>query len=388
MPSATFQLGKGLREPNAPFRTCQVFGAELNSPSTNGWGGIPEVTGGGASFDLSQISTNHEVCVARLGVTNALEGDYHITIRWYKIAGGELLFTWEWDWYAEEGGWFYVYSYIGWVPWEINENGNYRVMVDVSGPWQKSSTLSFSISGIEEEEEEEPEPEPEPEEPTSDWQEAILTGIFTVAGLFGNIADRVSGWITPFNWLASPFTWIHDRIFSLAVSVGKFFAWVRGVADVIGGLQGWDDIWQLIISNLPWLENIGEWFQSWYQHIADVFQDLWRSVTPMIKGWISTAVQSLEAIGEAWGNFWDNLWPQLTGWVDELRAGWDHFIKVTLPSLPGWGDIGDFIDSRIDQLSGFWEGWQEIREQVFDFFSNPIEYLWERFIDWFLGPEE
>ncbi|GAH69681.1 unnamed protein product, partial [marine sediment metagenome] len=34
-------------------------------------------------------------------------------------------------------------------------------------------------------------------------------------------------------------------------------------------------------------------------------------------------------------------------------------------------------------------GWvQDFRDGLGEFFPNPLEFLWNRFIDWFLGPEE
>ncbi|GAH38074.1 unnamed protein product, partial [marine sediment metagenome] len=74
------------------------------------------------------------------------------------------------------------------------------------------------------------------------------------------------------------------------------------------------------------------------------------------------------------------------------------FFTITLPNLLTfewlsiwWNarllDINSLIESWTVTLSPFWEGWQEIRESVFEFFTDPLTWLETKFTDWFLGEE-
>ncbi len=146
-------MGKGLREPCSPFREANVFGAELRAPNANNWNFVAEIVDPTASFDLSTIEPNHEVVVALVALYNLLAGkSYSVTHRWYRDRDDKLLF--EFPYQIPDPGiygyaswaWYYVYSYIGYVPAEIYENGSYHVDI-----WLDQSLLQrigFTVSGI------------------------------------------------------------------------------------------------------------------------------------------------------------------------------------------------------------------------------------------------
>lgn len=144
-------MGKGLEEPCSPYRTAYVFGAELNVPNANNWNCFPEVIDATRLFDLSAITPYHEVVVAILYASN-LTQSCDVRHRWYRDRDGKLLFdfahtipdprSYGYDYWL----WYYVYSYIGYVPWEIWKNGDYHVDLVVTGRF--SQTLNFAVTGI------------------------------------------------------------------------------------------------------------------------------------------------------------------------------------------------------------------------------------------------
>jgi len=49
--------------------------------------------------------------------------------------------------------------------------------------------------------------------------------------------------------------------------------------------------------------------------------------------------------------------------------------------------VQGLINTAFLERDSWWAGWQDWRDQVAEFFTNPLEFLLNRFTDWFLGPE-
>lgn len=143
-------MGKGLKEPCSPYREAYVFGAELNVPNASGWNCLPEVVDATKLFNLASIPPYQEVVVAILYVTNLYSG-LSVRHKWYRGRDGKLLFAWA-STIPDPGiygysywAWYYVYSYIGYVPWEIWEDGYYHVDLTAG---RFSRRLNFSVTGV------------------------------------------------------------------------------------------------------------------------------------------------------------------------------------------------------------------------------------------------
>jgi hypothetical protein len=155
--SCATRMGKGLWEPVPPYRQAYVFGADLGVPNANSWNAVPEAMNPTNSFDLSQLTLNHEVVVAMLAAFDVPAGpQYSIEHKWYRDRDGALLFSTPYSIpdaasYGYSGwAWYYVYSYIGYVPWEIYENGGYHVDLTflISSVPYFSQRLAFIVTGI------------------------------------------------------------------------------------------------------------------------------------------------------------------------------------------------------------------------------------------------
>jgi hypothetical protein len=146
----SYFMGKGVREPCSPYREAYVFGAPLNEPNADDWNCAAAIVDETSSFDLSTITPNHEVVVALLHIYE-LYFSVEIKFRWYRDRDSKLLFEYiytipdppEYGYWL----WAYVYSYIGYVSWEIWENGDYHVDIYYQGEIIQS--MGFTISGIE-----------------------------------------------------------------------------------------------------------------------------------------------------------------------------------------------------------------------------------------------
>lgn len=150
LPSPPCYIGKGLREPCSPYRSTYVFGAELNKPNADNWNCTPQIVDPTTFFDVSYITKNREVVVALYTGSN-LYSQTTVVHEWYRKRDNKLLFSYKYSINAPPSGyyypWYYVYSYIGWVDWEINENGLYYVKITDSAKGF-TGVVEFLVAGI------------------------------------------------------------------------------------------------------------------------------------------------------------------------------------------------------------------------------------------------
>ena len=144
--------------------------------------------------------------------------------------------------------------------------------------------------------------------------------------------------------------------------------------------------------------NAWNWVKNAFWNVWDIV-DIWWSVTkPIVQSLIDTAVGGLKDVAGAWSDFWNNLWPALTRGFDSLKSSWDNFWVYTLPDLvtnnwlTTWWigrllDVRALINTAVKDIADLAEGWQEMKSNVVTFFQDPLEFIWQRFADWFLGPE-
>jgi hypothetical protein len=359
-------LGTGLREPCPPNREVVFLGAPLNSISADGWNCTPQVTGAFTELDLTYSSINREACVALLAQGYAFEGDYQVTFRWYKEPSNVPLFTFSYTLSAFPGGWFYVYSYIGWTPFEINENGSYRVDISVFGAATYSQSIPFIVKGIPLAP---PEPPPEPPEVNS-----IVEAFEFIANTMQDIYMTTSGWIWPFSLISNPFHLLYTFFHNLAILFGKFLEWVNTLADKLIDILSWDSIKKLILSWLSGIEDVIAWFSDWWDEVWNVTESWWLTISDTVKQWIDTATEGLSNLKTEWDKFWTVTFPTLLSKID-LAEWW----RGTL------FDINNLIFSAIKTAFPFYDDLVKLWSEIVSFFSNPLDWIEKKFISWFLG---
>ena len=99
-----------------------------------------------------------------------------------------------------------------------------------------------------------------------------------------------------------------------------------------------------------------------------------------------------------------SLWSSLTAWVNSLINSVYDYISSVWSNITAWvssllGNITAWVNSLIADLDSWWRtqlvllnetfGWVlDFRDAIVEFFTDPLEFIWTRFTDWFLGPEE
>lgn len=209
---------------------------------------------------------------------------------------------------------------------------------------------------------------------------------------------EVSGWISPFNALATPLYSLYVSFFYLAYYFGEFNDWLIYVQNWVTQILSWDTIWSFITQYVPNILSIRDWYYDWWSHVSDVVDSFWSFTQYTVQNWIDAAVAPFQAVADAWNDFWVYTWPDLVSSFNDLRVTWYDFWNNIYPELvsfawlESWwssqtGGINELINSAFALRADLWEGWLDIKDQVLTFFQYPLDWLWERFADWFLGTE-
>lgn len=217
--------------------------------------------------------------------------------------------------------------------------------------------------------------------------------------LFYEIYLEVYGWIWPFSYLQYPF-WDLSSIFSwLAWGFRDFTIWVYEVNNLVTNILSWSTIESYIRNWLPHLVDVVHWWHNWVYFLSREINNWWYYTQATVQGWIDIATQGFDNLVVAWDEFWTYTWPRWTDKLDLLAADWGDFLIHKLPTLfdisyaeEWWRskflDVTKAISDAFREREDFWAGWQDFRDKVVEFFTDPLEWLLDRFTDWFLGPEE
>ena len=380
MASFTSGIGKGLREPVSPYRSAYVFGAGLNDVDADNWNAIPVIVEPATAFDLSRISSGHEVAVALLGIAATSAGTYQVTFRWYRDRDNALLYEFTFPGTAFSGGWLYGYSYLGWVDWEIKENGSYHLDITVTGPDSFSRTINFTVSGI---------PAVAPPAPVAvGFMAPITERLSAAAADFYAAWLEVDGWVWPFNLLSTPLYGLYVTFWWIAYHFGEFSNWINWMAGKAAAILGQADIFGLLRTWLDYASNAWSWVANAYTNVANIVNTWWISTSWAVRSWIDEAASGLQllvdqltasvvGIREDIDQFIDRL-PAL----DELVSWWDNWTGNILLIVYDWWSgalvqVQGLINSAFVAREGLWSGWQDWRDKVTEFFSDPEEWLYK-----------
>jgi len=227
---------------------------------------------------------------------------------------------------------------------------------------------------------------------------SIIGAMGQVSGFFYDLYSETSGWVGPFYYISTFFYWLSSIFADLSWYFSYFYDWAYDVWDKVSRIFTWENIWSLIQQYAGPLLNILKGLWDWWRSIWDEIGTWWSAVQYTVREWIDAAVGGLRDIAGAWSDFWNNLWPQLTRSFNSLKSAWDNFWNYTFPNLVDftwlttwWNgrllDVRNLINTAVRDVGGLAEGWLDMRSIVVTFFQDPLEFIWSKFADWFLGPE-
>jgi hypothetical protein len=227
---------------------------------------------------------------------------------------------------------------------------------------------------------------------------AIINALNSVSSWFYQIYLDVNGWVWPFNLTAGLFYQLCLLFNTLAWRFSDFGSWVNEVAGKVSQILSQADILGMLRTWLTYAENAWSWVVNAYTNVAGIVNAWWSSVSLTVKAWIQAAKDELKSyinsillvvnsLAAAWDSFKGKI-PTL----DQVISWWGNWTGNVTSLLTAWWsgrllEVQALIDGAFKARDSLWAGWQDIRQQVLTFFADPVEYIWERFTDWFLGPE-
>jgi len=229
--------------------------------------------------------------------------------------------------------------------------------------------------------------------------EKITEWLLEVTGFFYSLYLEAVDWWSPFNLIAPFFLSLADAFAHLVTYFGKFNDWVDDVADKVKDILSSLDIKKLLKEWLDWAKDAWDWVKDATTNVQGIITAYWDTVSATVQASITTLTAALAALQVAWDTFWTIAFPVWTTHLDNILVKWGVFVVDTLPNLVNttglatwWTtrltDIGGLISTAFTEAAPLWAGWQDFKDRVAEFFTDPVEFIYERFTDWFLGPEE
>lgn len=192
----------------------------------------------------------------------------------------------------------------------------------------------------------------------------------------------------PIVWLGELFRLLSDWTSAIAGELYTLASWYDYVTGRVAELLTWDNILSYLGTYLDAAINAWNWVSNAWNNVWGIADSWWSSTQYTVKAWIAAATQGFDALKAAWSNFWNVTWPVWTGKLDYLTAAWNNFWSVTFPTLVSFSwlttwwtarvkDVQGLIDSAFIVREGFWTGWQDWRDKVTEFFTDPEEWLYK-----------
>jgi len=200
----------------------------------------------------------------------------------------------------------------------------------------------------------------------------IIEELEDIASFFYDAYQEVKDWYSPFDLLKYPLYGIYGRFHWLAEWFTDFRDWLDWAADRIDEIFSWSNIQSMIRSWLSGIEAAIDWFLNWATWVGQYITDWWSGILPYILTYIDNAVEGLANFAATWDNFWTNIFPSLVSF-NLLDTWWQSRLL----------EIDALIGSWLASFQPLWEGWQEVRSEVIDFFADPLQWVYDKLDEFF-----
>ncbi len=233
-------------------------------------------------------------------------------------------------------------------------------------------------------------------------QDAIRDALDDLAGVFARLAleffhmaDRCGGIPLLGGYLSAPFDYVGDRLvdaenffFDLSVGWFDFGHWTRDLVDELRdvGHYARQTLTGLVHDALADIGHASDW-------ITELARDLGGLVST-----VATFIEGVaDTIADAMAAWWQNVKLVVLGWIDDARAAvlpWIDALKDTVLSwiedlettVLGW--INGAIKAVLADIAAPINLVTTWFDDIQDFFNDPLDWLRDKFTDWFLGPEQ
>jgi len=220
----------------------------------------------------------------------------------------------------------------------------------------------------------------------------------SVSGYFYNIYQIVYDWPWPYWVVAGRFYFLSDLFSKLAWQFSDFGGWVNQVSSQLATTLSWYTVKSYILSWLPNIAAVSDWFRNIQWNVTQIINAWWSYTGYQVGVWIAAARDYLQVQVNnvnAWLARLQAMANEFTGrlpTLDGIISWWTSWPGNVLAFVNTWWtgrllEVRGLINSAFLEREPFWSGWQDLRDSVFEFFSDPLSFLERKFTDWFLGAE-
>lgn len=210
--------------------------------------------------------------------------------------------------------------------------------------------------------------------------------------------SEVSGWIFPFSYLSYPLWGLYQVFYYLVFYFGYFNDWLDWASGRLNEILSTWDIQSYFQWWLDAAANAWDWVYNAWDNIWQEVDTWWSTTKLTVQGWldwleielkglISQVDLGLTSLRHSWDNFVSKI-PT----IDEIIEWFKNWGGNVWSEITNWwsstvNDVQGLIDSAFVSRESFWSGWQDVRDNVIEFFSNPLDWLASHIEDWFWGEE-
>ena len=216
----------------------------------------------------------------------------------------------------------------------------------------------------------------------------IVEGLNWVANFFYSQYLNCYTSVWPLTLLADNLYGISTWFYSVAWDFSAFFSWLLTRCEEVSQTLTWGNIYWYFKSYFDAALNAWSWVSNAWSNVWNIIDQWWSGAITEVQGLIAAATQGFDSLVAAWSNFWTYTWPQWTTKLSLLAADWGNFVTHKLPTLfdlsyaeVWWRskltDISGIITTSLKEYEPFWAGWQDWRDKVIEFFTDPEEWLYK-----------
>ncbi|MDD4986416.1 MAG: hypothetical protein PHQ43_11655 [Dehalococcoidales bacterium] len=208
------------------------------------------------------------------------------------------------------------------------------------------------------------------------WLDTLVSWFAIFSNTAATWEYNASTWSWPLSALYGFFVALSNVADGMFAGMLDFRTWLYQLANSLSEVYGWQNVINWLKAQIDSLAGVITWVANWSSNVANLVSTWWTSMSDTVKSWISTAIQGLPDMLTAWSNFITETLPTLFD-LQYAESWWKSKLV----------DLGELISSAFVEREDLWNGWTDFRQRVSDFFSDPLEWIWSRFTDWFLGGE-
>ena len=223
---------------------------------------------------------------------------------------------------------------------------------------------------------------------------SIVSWLSSARDYFCDAYLEVRTWVYPFYYLSTPLYYLYNAFYYLAYYFSSFNDWIDWAATQLANIFSWETIKSLIKGWLPQLESAVDWFLNRLSWFTTQVTNWWNSTKTTVQGWISSAISGIRTLVDQTNTWlanlqeaWDSWASQLPNW-NEVWGWFGNWWGNTLVNLGNWWtqrltEVTSLLNTAFLEREPFWAGWQDVRDQVVEFITAPLQWFYDRLDDFF-----